>query len=106
VINELQTYTSDMLLHLQQYDQASAEEQKGKAQQIKKTLESFPAIRGRFEEAYGKTRIMGNPPGYQLDSNFHHHLANGTNTTDWIFIYELAMNKTLNDWLLNASSVK
>ncbi|HEY5917742.1 MAG TPA: family 20 glycosylhydrolase [Chryseolinea sp.] len=106
VINELQTYTSDVLLQLQQYDQASEKEQKSKALQIKKTLESFPAIRARFEEAYGKTRIMGNPPGYQLDSNFHHHLANGTNTTDWIFIYEIAMNEKLHEWLVQAAPLK
>lgn len=68
--------------------------------------EAFPAIRARFEEAYGKTRIMGNPPGYQLDSNFHHHLANGTNSTDWIFIYEIAMNKKITDWLVNTASLR
>jgi hexosaminidase len=99
VINEFQTYTSDVLLLLKQYDQSSEKDQKVKALQIKKILEDFPAIRSRFEEAYGKTRIMGNPPGYQLDSNFHHHLANGTNTSDWIFIYEIAMNKKVSDWL-------
>ena len=49
---------------------------------------------------------MGNPPGYQLDSNFHHHLANGTNTTDWMFIYEIAMNKKINDWLLQSALAK
>ncbi len=106
VINELQTYTCDVLLQLQQYDQASKKKQGIIALQIKKTLEGFPTIRNRFEEAYGKSRIMGNPKGYQLDSNFHHHLANGTNTTDWIFIYEIAMNKKINDWLLQSALAK
>jgi hypothetical protein len=106
VINELQVYTSDILIQLQQYDQATAKEQGGKSLQIQKTLESFPAIRARFEQTYGKTRIMGNPAGYQLDSNFHHHLANGTNSTDWIFIYEIAMNEKLKDWLAQTAPVK
>lgn len=106
VINQLQIYSSDLLLQLQQYDEASSKEQTAKALQLKKTVEDFNLIRARFEEAYGKTRIMGNPKEYQLDSNFHHHLANGTNTTDWIFIYEIAMNRKIDDWLLKTASTK
>jgi len=99
VINEFQTYTSEMLILLQQYDQAAEKERTIKALRVKKQLEEFPEIRARFEDEYGKTRMMVNPPGYKLDSNFHHHLANGTNSSDWIFIYEIAMNKKITDWL-------
>jgi hypothetical protein len=42
---------------------------------------------------------MGNPSGYLLDSNFHEHLANAMNSTDWIFVYELPMNKKVSEWL-------
>jgi hypothetical protein len=43
--------------------------------------------------------MLGNPAGYQLDSNFHHHLANGSNNTDWMYLYELPMNKKIMEWL-------
>ena len=29
------------------------------------------------------------------------HLANGSNKSDWMHVYELAMNKKLNNWLTN-----
>lgn len=99
VINELETYTANLLLLLQAYDEAPGEIKNNKTELIKKLVAQFPDIRNRFEEAYSKTRIMGNPEGYQLDSNFHEHLANGTNSTDWMFRYELAMNLKINDWL-------
>jgi len=100
VINELQRYSSDLLLLLQAYDEASKKEKLNHAINIRNAVGDFDEIRAGFEEAYGKTRIMGNPEEYQLDSNFHHHLANGTNTTDWIFIYEIAMNLKIKEWLL------
>jgi hypothetical protein len=31
-------------------------------------------------------------------------LANGTNNSDWMYFYELAMNKKINDWLANKSA--
>ena len=41
------------------------------------------------------------PAGYMLDQNVHEHLANGDNSSDWMFIYELAMIKKINNWLRN-----
>jgi hexosaminidase len=34
-----------------------------------------------------------------LDQNHHEHLANGTKNDDWMFVYELAMNKKIGEWL-------
>ena len=60
-----------------------------------KTPLSIDELRKRLETVYAETRILGNPEGYQLDSNYHKHLANGTNNTDWMFRYELAMNEKI-----------
>ena len=62
-------------------------------------VNSFPVIRSRLEKVFSETRIMGNPMGYQLDNNFHEHLANGTNNTDWMYMYELPMNQKIKEWL-------
>ena len=43
--------------------------------------------------------LLINPPDYVTDQNQHHHLANGTNNSDWMFVYELAMNKKITGWL-------
>jgi hypothetical protein len=101
-INELQVYSPDLLLLLAQYDAAaSKEEKKNQMLQIRKKLDEFPVIRSRLEKVYAETRMMGNPPGYKLDANLHAHLANSTNNTDWTYIYELAMNKKVSEWLLS-----
>jgi hypothetical protein len=98
-INELQVYPSNLLLLLGQYDKTPLQDKKEAGLLIKKFVDDFAELRMRFETVYSETRILGNPDGYQLDSNFHHHLANGTNNTDWMYVYELAMNKKIKEWL-------
>lgn len=100
-INNLQLYSCQLLIMFEKYDMAREREKKILSATIKNQVEDFRNIRVRFEEAYSKTRMMGNPEGYIPDSNFAGHLANGTNNTDWMYIYELAVNKKINDWLLN-----
>lgn len=99
VINELETYSSDMMILLDEYDRATRSNEVQVLSKIRLKLAEFPVLRRQLEETYGKTRVMGNPSGYQLDSNFHHHLANGTNNTDWMFLYEMGMNKKIGDWI-------
>ena len=48
---------------------------------------------------FPQTRILSNPDNYVRDQNRHEHLANGTNNDDWMFMYELAVNKKITDWL-------
>ena len=98
-INELQVYSSNLLLLLRQYDVAPLQGKKEAGLLIKKFITDFAGLRMRFETVYSETRILGNPAGYQLDSNFHNHLANGTNNTDWMFTCELAMNKKIMEWI-------
>lgn len=98
-INRLQAYSSRLLLLLRKYDNADSKNKNEIGLEIKKFINDFDQLRSGCETVYSETRILGNPDGYQLDSNFHHHLANGTNNTDWMFMCELAMNKKVMDWL-------
>ncbi|QMU31058.1 beta-N-acetylhexosaminidase [Adhaeribacter radiodurans] len=98
-INELQIYPAKLLLLLAQYDKVKPGKQKQAAgQQIREYVATFPEVRKHFEEVFSKTRFLENPDDYQLDENHHHHLANGTNNSDWMYVYELEINKTINDW--------
>lgn len=102
-INELQIYPANLLLLLEAYDALalSSPERQAARQQISDHVERFTEIRRAFEDVFSKTRFLANPAGYQLDSNVHHHLANATNTSDWMYTYELAMNRKVTDWLAN-----
>jgi hexosaminidase len=99
-INELLVYPSRLILQLEAYDKASPKDKAIAALQLRELVESFDTLRTNFENVYAQTRIMGNPEGYQLDSNFHEHLANGTNNTDWMYMYELPMNRNVLDMLV------
>jgi len=98
-INELQVYPSNLLIALERYDNADESGKKEAALHLKKYVNYFDELRKNFEAVYSQTRILGNPEGYQLDSNFHNHLANGTNNTDWMYMYELPMNQKILEWL-------
>jgi hypothetical protein len=93
-INELQGYSARLLLLMKEYDEG-----KMALQQIRECVSSFPAIRKQLEQVFARTRILGNPEGYIRDANLHLHLANGTNNTDWMYFYELPMNRKVDQWL-------
>jgi len=99
-INQLQGYSAHLLLLLKKYDESDPGEERDLAlTRIREWVDGFASMRARLEEVFGRTRMMGNPEGYQRDSNLHLHLANGTNNTDWMYYYELAMNKKIREWL-------
>ncbi|KAA5544982.1 glycoside hydrolase family 20 zincin-like fold domain-containing protein [Adhaeribacter rhizoryzae] len=98
-MNELQIYPAKLLLLLAEYDKTKvARQKKEAAQQVQQYVNNFPVLRKQYEEVFSKTRFLQNPAGYQLDQNGHHHLANGTNNSDWMYVFELEMNKKLNSW--------
>jgi hexosaminidase len=97
-INELQIYPARLLVLLEKYDNASGSDKAAAKNEIGKFADNFKAIRNNYEQVFSKTRIIENPEGYILDQNQHHHLANGTNNSDWMYVYELAMNSRINDW--------
>ena len=98
-INELQVFPARLILLLEEFDHA---DQKGKSlakAKIENYINSFPLLRKQVEDVFAVTRILGNPESYQLDSNFHEHLANGTNNTDWMYLYELPMIEKIRGWI-------
>ena len=101
-LNELQVYPSRLLMLLEKFDRASSDPAKKDAKAaIEEYVRHFDDLRKNFEGVFSKTRILNNPDDYQLDQNVHHHLANGSNKSDWMYVYELEMNKKLNNWLTN-----
>ncbi|GEO04521.1 hypothetical protein AAE02nite_21850 [Adhaeribacter aerolatus] len=105
-MNELQIYPAKLLLLLDEYDKTKAAgAKKAAAQQIQQYVNNFPNLRKQYEEVFSETRFLQNPAGYQLDQNGHHHLANGTNNSDWMYVFELEMNKKLNNWFPQKESL-
>ena len=98
-INELSIYPAKALLLLEKYDIAPANNKEQVAQEIAAYIDNFQNLRTKFETVFSETRMLNNPEGYQLDSNFHEHLANGSNNSDWMFMYEIPFNKKVREWL-------
>jgi hexosaminidase len=99
-MNELQIYNAKMLVLLENYDKATTSQARQKMRQhILDYVSSFDARRKSFEAVFSQTRMLNNPEGYVLDQNHHAHLANGDNSSDWMYVYELAMNEKINNWL-------
>lgn len=99
-LNELQIYPSHLLLLLEKYDKIiSPSKKKIFRQQLEEYVSGFSQKRQQFEEVFSQTRVLNNPPDYLLDQNHHAHLANGTINSDWMYVYELAMNDHIKKWL-------
>jgi hypothetical protein len=99
-INELQIYPSRLLLLLSNYDEsASASDKKAILLQIQKYIDAFSDIRKQYEKVYSQTTLLNKPDDYTLDENLDRHLANGTKNSDWMYVFELAMNKKIHNWL-------
>jgi hexosaminidase len=84
------------LIRLEKYDNARASSDKKKAaSEVKSYVNQFSSIRKKFEDMITRTRMLANPEGYVPDQNHHHHLANGTINSDWMYVYELALNNRI-----------
>lgn len=62
-------------------------------------VENFRKAETHFLEVFSETRFPNNPPGYQLDQNFHPHLANVRNDPSWIFALESGYCTRAIQWL-------
>ena len=99
-INEVQAYSARLLLLLQVFDQSKTGQERAHARlQIKECLEEFPGLRSHLEKVFSVTKMLTNPEGYQYDMNPRAHWADIANNTDWMYFYELAMNKKMAGWL-------
>jgi len=99
-LNERQIYPANLLLKLEKYDRsASAQQRKNAAKEVLAYVDQFPSIRKKFEDVFTRTRVLENPSDYLMDQNHHAHLANGTRTSDWMYVYELAINEKIKNQL-------
>ena len=99
-INELHVYPAMILVLLGKFDKAETPTtKKAAAKELEILVNSFSTLRKKYEDVFSKTRILSNSPNYITDQNHHHHLANGSNNSDWMYVYELAMNKKISRWL-------
>lgn len=101
-INHMQIYPSQLLLALETYDTAANEADCQKAlQQIAKVCNDFQTMRKNLEEVYSQTRFMQNPDGYIADMNHHNHLASKSDSSDWMYYYEIPMIRKVQNWINN-----
>jgi hexosaminidase len=102
-INELQIYPARLLLLLEKYDKTPEAGKPAVRQEIKKQVDDFSQLRQRYENVFTETRILRNPDDYLMDENQHQHLANAMGS-DWMYVFELAMNNKINNWVSVASN--
>ncbi|GAA4315094.1 glycoside hydrolase family 20 zincin-like fold domain-containing protein [Compostibacter hankyongensis] len=97
-LNALQIYPSQLLILLEAYDKAPASGKKAKLNEIRQYVGSFAKRRKQFEAVFAQTRVLSKPDDYLQDSNFHHHIANTTRSSDWMYLVEMAMNAEIRKW--------
>lgn len=98
-INELHVYPAHVLLLLERYDKANEDSTKLVVKkELSALLDEFESLRSSFSKIFYLQRLH-NPIDYLLDSNFHQHLANGTQNDDWMFVFELMFIANLREWL-------
>lgn len=100
-LNNLQVYPAKLILLLKDYDQAGPADKKQKFKEVLGYVRSFDSTRHAFEKVFSQTRQLRKPEGYQIDQNHHHHWANTTLNSDWMFLIEMQMNKAISKWAVD-----
>lgn len=96
--NRLFAFPAKLLDALESYDKCVDAESKANAKEcIKAVCEEFNATKTNLVKAYGKTRFMQVPDGFIADQNHHKHLAALSPGPDWLFLYEDAFVKALEE---------
>lgn len=98
--NNLQIYSSKLIIALNEFDQAeNASARNAAKSHIQAVCNQFEDLRANLEVVYSETRFMSNPDGYIADLNHHNHLASKTNNSDWLYFYELPMLDKVKKWI-------
>jgi hypothetical protein len=97
-INELQNYSTKLLLLLYDYDNADIGKKQHQKELIRDFIGSFKRIRSQFIDVYGLSWLMDRPEDYD-ESHFDKLLQSTDNNTDWMYVYELCINKKITEWL-------
>lgn len=102
--NNLFVYPSRLIVALSAFDKAPQNEKEIAMKEVYNVCRQFNSMREELENVYSETRFMENPEGYIADLNHHNHLAAKTNSSDWLYLYELPMvNKTMR-WVTGAAA--
>lgn len=94
-INEVQIYPAKLLLLLDAYDQSTLAKKKIQIKQIHEYVDNFTDIRKSFENEFSGERIMSNPE----DDCHCDHSPNKIVNSDWMYLFELAMNNEILNWI-------
>ncbi len=94
-INEVQIYPAKLLLLLNKYDQATLGNKKIVIRQIQECINDFVETRKDFEKVFSVERIMIDP----CDNCHIDHAPNKIVNTDWIYLFEIAMNNKISEWI-------
>ncbi len=98
--SHLLNYPVKLLLALEAFDKAITENEKKTAlKELSVVRDDFVTMRVNLEATYSKTRFMQAPNGYISDHNHHSHLSALTLNSDWLYLYELAMLKKIEEWI-------
>jgi len=98
-INELQIQSAYLLLAIKAADSPEKSPLERAEKQIRKTLNQFIIAKKNLLSVYGETRFLKNPPDYLLDQNHHTHLANRSNDSSWMFLFEIPFCQQVRTWL-------
>ena len=89
-VNELAVFVPKALLALKALAASQNEQEELTAlDQLRNLADEFSSMRQKFEQVYGKTRILTKPANYMLDQDHHRHLANQSISFDWQFYAEI-----------------
>lgn len=98
--NQLQYYPTCLILALHAYDTAAdAEARQAALTEVARVCDAFTEMRTKLEAVYSRTRFMYDPEGYISDMNHHNHLSAKTNSSDWLYLYEIPMIRKVRRWM-------
>lgn len=95
-LSEVQACSWRLLLATAECDQKGLE---AAGPKLRAEIERFEEAQAHFLDVFSETRFLNNPPGYQLDQNYHPHLANVRNDPSWIFALESGYCANARAWL-------
>jgi len=101
-VANLVRFSGQAMLDLQAYAIATGGRERDEAlARLKLYPDEFLELRARFEEVYGRTRILHKPEGFKLDQDHHYHMANQSVNFDWQFWAEIYFLEKLTAELSN-----
>ena len=101
-VTNLVRFSGQAMIDLQAYAMAADGLEREEAlARLKLYPESFQELRARFEEVYGRTRILHKPEDYKLDQDHHLHMANQSINFDWQFWSEIYFLEKLTEEISN-----